>query len=156
VLAFLWIAFGYVFYLPGNAIPWFLLSTFFLGLGGANFAVYSFWLPERLCCRVSAFAFNTNAGRFAGACLTFLVGATIRQHWTLGTPVALTSIGLVGGACAAPFRLRDARQAPAELIGRRGFLILHLQLIDDLPDIRDRRGHVLRLHAAVLARNLTV
>ena len=33
----------------------------FLGIGGANFAVYSLWIPEQYGteCRVSAFAFTT-------------------------------------------------------------------------------------------------
>jgi MFS family permease len=105
MLIFLWVAFGYVFYMPGNAIPWFLVCTFFLGLGGANFVVYSFWLPEQYAteCRVSAFAFTTNVGRFAGAGLTFLVGALIRHYGTLGTPVALTALAFVVGILLLPF-----------------------------------------------------
>ncbi|HEX5230192.1 MAG TPA: MFS transporter [Bryobacteraceae bacterium] len=105
MLIFLWVAFGYVFYMPSGAIPWFLVSTFFLGLGGANFVVYSFWLPEQYGtdCRVSAFAFTTNIGRFAGAGLTFLVGAMIRHYGTLGTPVALTSIAFIVGLLLLPF-----------------------------------------------------
>jgi MFS family permease len=106
MLIFLWVAYGYVFYLPANiAINWFLISTFFLGVGGANFVVYSFWLPEQYStdCRVSAFAFTTNVGRFAGAFMTFLVGALIRHYGTLGTPVALTSIAFVVGLLLLPF-----------------------------------------------------
>ena len=105
MLIFLWLAFGYVFYMPGDAIGWFLVCTFLLGVGGANFAVYSFWLPEQYSteCRVSAFAFATNAGRFAGAGLTFLVGALIRHYGTLGTPVALTSLAFVVGILLLPF-----------------------------------------------------
>jgi len=105
MLVFLWLAFGYVFYMQTNAIMWFLVCTFFLGLGGANFVVYSFWLPEQYAtdCRVSAFAFTTNVGRFAGAGLTFLVGAMIRHYGTLGTPVALTSVAFVVGLLLLPF-----------------------------------------------------
>jgi MFS family permease len=105
MLIFLWLAFGYVFYMPTHAIAWFLVCTFFLGLGGANFVVYSFWLPEQYGtdCRVSAFAFTTNVGRFAGAGLTFLVGALIRHYGTLGTPVALTSLAFVMGILLLPF-----------------------------------------------------
>ena len=104
MLIFLWLAFGYVFYLDRNALAWFMLCTFFLGLGGANFVVYSFWIPEQYPteCRVSAFAFNTNIGRFAGAGLTFLVGAGIRHFQTLGTPVALTSLVFVMGLLLLP------------------------------------------------------
>ncbi len=105
MLIFLWLAFGYAFYLSGNAIALFLVCTFFLGLGGANFVVYSFWLPEQYAtdCRVSAFAFTTNVGRFAGAGLTYIVGALIRHYGTLGTPVALTSLAFVVGLLLLPF-----------------------------------------------------
>lgn len=105
MLIFLSLAFGYVFYLPMNALGWFMLCTFFLGLGGANFVVYSFWIPEQYPteCRVSAFAFTTNIGRFAGAGLTFLVGAGIRHFQTLGTPVALTALVFVVALLLLPF-----------------------------------------------------
>jgi len=105
MLIFLWLAFGYAFYRQTDAIAWFMTATFFLGLGGANFVVYSFWLPEQYPteCRVSAFAFTTNVGRFAGAGLTFLVGALIRHYGTLGTPVALTSLAFVAGLLLLPF-----------------------------------------------------
>jgi len=105
MLIFLWLAFGYVFYLPMDALGWFMLCTFFLGLGGANFVVYSFWIPEQYPteCRVSAFAFTTNIGRFAGAGLTFLVGAGIRHFQTLGTPVALTALVFVVALLLLPF-----------------------------------------------------
>jgi MFS family permease len=105
MFVFLWLAFGYVFYMGGDALPWFMLCTFFLGLGGANFVVYSFWIPEQYPteCRVSAFAFTTNIGRFAGAGLTFLVGAGIRYFQTLGTPVALTSLAFVVGLLLLPW-----------------------------------------------------
>lgn len=105
MLVFLWLTFGYVFYMGPGALGWFMVCTFFLGLGGANFAVYSFWLPEQYSteCRVSAFAFCTNIGRFAGAGLTFLVGAGIQHYGTLGTPVALTSLAFVVGLLLLPF-----------------------------------------------------
>jgi len=105
MLIFLSLAFGYVFYLPMNALGWFMLCTFFLGLGGANFVVYSFWIPEQYPteCRVSAFAFTTNIGRFAGAGLTFLVGAGIRHFQTLGIPVALTAVVFVVALLLLPF-----------------------------------------------------
>ena len=105
MLLFLPISFGYVYYMGAGAVGWFLVCTFFLGLGGANFVVYSFWIPEQYPteCRVSAFAFTTNIGRFAGAGLTFLVGAGIRHFGTLGTPVALTALAFVVGLLALPF-----------------------------------------------------
>jgi MFS family permease len=105
MFVFLWLAFGYVFYMGSNALAWFMVCTFFLGVGGANFVVYSFWIPEQYAteCRVSAFAFTTNVGRFAGAGLTFLVGAGIRHYGTLGFPVALTSLAFVVGLLLLPF-----------------------------------------------------
>ena len=105
MLVFLPLTFGHVFYMGTGALGWFFLCTFFLGLGGANFVVYSFWLPEQYGteCRVSAFAFCTNIGRFAGAGLTFLVGAGIRHFQTLGTPVALTAVAFAAGLLLLPF-----------------------------------------------------
>src|SRR5205823_9133059 len=89
VVMFLSIAvgFGYVFYLP-NALPPFFAMLFLLGLGGANFAMYTIWLPEQYStdCRGSAFAFATSVGRFAGAGITFLVGAGVAHYGTIGTP----------------------------------------------------------------------
>ena len=105
MFVFLLLAFGHVFYMKTAALDWFMICTFFLGLGGANFVVYSFWLPEQYGteCRVSAFAFTTNVGRFAGAGLTFLVGAGIRHFQTLGIPVALTALAFAVGLSLLPF-----------------------------------------------------
>ena len=52
------IAFGYVFYQP-SALSMFFVLIFFLGIGGANFALYTLWLPEQYAtnCRASAIAF---------------------------------------------------------------------------------------------------
>jgi MFS family permease len=97
------VGFGYVFYLD-NALPWFLVCLFFLGIGGANFAVYTLWLPEqyRTECRGSAFAFATSSGRFVAAGVTFLVGAGVSRMGTIGTPVALTSIAFLIGLALLP------------------------------------------------------
>jgi MFS family permease len=102
--AAIWLAFGHVFYMQMNAVGWFIACSFLLGLGGANFIVYSFWLPEQYGteCRASAFAFNTNFGRFAAAGFTFLVGAGVRHFQTLGTPVALTAFAFVVGLVLLP------------------------------------------------------
>jgi MFS family permease len=107
VVMFLSIAvgFGYVFYLPLNALALFFIVLFFLGLGGANFAMYTLWLPEQYSteCRASAFAFATSVGRFAGAGITFLVGAGVSYFHTIGTPVALTSLAFLIGLALLPF-----------------------------------------------------
>jgi MFS family permease len=106
VLMFLSIAigFGYVFYLPHALAP-FMACLFLLGLGGANFAIYTLWLPEQYStdCRASAFAFTTSVGRFAGAGITFLVGNGVQYFHTIGTPVALTSIAFLIGLALLPF-----------------------------------------------------
>ena len=88
-----------------DALAPFLAVLFFLGIGGANFAMYTLWLPEQYAtdCRASAFAFATSVGRFAGAGITFLVGAGVQYFQTLGTPVALTSIAFLIGLLALPF-----------------------------------------------------
>jgi MFS family permease len=99
-----WFAFGHVFYMEMHAIGWFIFCSFLLGLGGANFIVYSFWLPEQYGteCRASAFAFTTNFGRFAAAGFTFLVGAGVNHFKTLGTPVALTALAFIVGLLLLP------------------------------------------------------
>ncbi len=98
------LGFGYVFYLTSNALPWFFVVLFFLGVGGANFAMYTLWLPEQYSteCRASAFAFATSVGRFAGAGITFLVGAGVTYFHTIGTPVALTSVAFLIGLLLLP------------------------------------------------------
>jgi MFS family permease len=99
------LGFGYVFYLTEHALLWFMFCLFFLGVGGANFAMYTLWLPEQYPteCRASAFAFTTSVGRFAGAGITFLVGAGVARWQTIGTPVALTSVAFIVGLLLLPF-----------------------------------------------------
>jgi len=99
------IGFGYVFYLGARALPWFMACLFFLGLGGANFAMFTLWLPEQYPteCRASAFAFTTSIGRFVGAGITFLVGAGVAHFGTIGIPVALTSVAFLIGLVLIPF-----------------------------------------------------
>ena len=94
---FIALTFGKIFYLGASALPWFFGCLFFLGFGGANFAVYTLWLPEQYPteCRASAFAFATSFARFGGAGITFLVGAGIQHYGSLGIPVALTSLAFI-------------------------------------------------------------
>jgi MFS family permease len=118
LLMFLFIAlgFGYVFYRGHNALPWFMTCLFFLGVGGANFAVYTLWLPEqyRTECRGSAFAFATSFGRFLAAGITFLVGAGVARMHTIGTPVALTSIAFLIGLALLPLAVETkGKELPA-------------------------------------------
>ena len=110
------VGFGHVFYLTSNALPWFFVVLFLLGIGGANFAMYTLWLPEQYSteCRASAFAFTTSVGRFAGAGITFLVGAGVTYFNTIGTPVALTSIAFLIGLLLLPLgEETKGRQLPS-------------------------------------------
>jgi MFS family permease len=105
MMAFIALTFGKVYYLGGAGLPLLFVCLFFLGLGGANFAVYTLWLPEQYPteCRASAFAFSTSFARFAGAGITFLVGAGVRHFGSIGKPVALTAIAFAIGLLLTPF-----------------------------------------------------
>src|ERR1700723_2852562 len=118
LMLFIALTFGKIFYLGAAALPWFFVCLFFLGLGGANFAVYTLWLPEQYPteCRASAFAFSTSFARFGGAGITFLVGAGVRHFGSLGIPVALTSIAFALGLLLIPFAVETrGKTLPAEL-----------------------------------------
>jgi MFS family permease len=98
------IAFGFVFYLP-SALSTFFVLIFFLGIGGANFALYTLWLPEQYStgCRASAIAFVSSVGRFVGVGMVFLVGAAIQSYGSLGIPVAMTATAFLLGLLLLPF-----------------------------------------------------
>jgi MFS family permease len=83
-----------------------------LGIGGADFAVFSLWLPEvyPTHARAGGFAFVTTIGRFAGAGLTFVIGA-LNTAVGLGTSLSLTAIFFVIGLLLLPF----ARDSSGEL-----------------------------------------
>jgi MFS family permease len=106
------VTFGYVFYLPAHALKWFMLCLFFLGVGGANYTAYSFWMPEQYDtqCRASALAFAQNVGRFVGAGATFLVGVGVSHYQTLGFPVAMTAFAFVIGLLLLPFGIETKGQ----------------------------------------------
>jgi MFS family permease len=99
------ISFGYVFYLTTSALMWFYVCIFFLGFGGANFAMYTLWLPEQYPtdCRASAIGFISSVGRFVGVAIVFILGAGISSYGSLGVPVAVTSIAFVFGLLLLPF-----------------------------------------------------
>jgi MFS family permease len=98
------ISFGYVFYLE-NALEAFFVMTFLLGLAGANFAMYTLWLPElyETGSRASAMGFISSIGRFVGVGMIFLVAAGVQYFGSIGTPIALTSIVLFLGLFLLPF-----------------------------------------------------
>jgi MFS family permease len=97
------VAFGSVFYMPMALIPFFVLICF-LGFGGANFALYTLWLPEQYStdCRASAIAFVSSVGRFAGVAMVFLLGEGISSYGSLGVPVAVTALVFVLGLAILP------------------------------------------------------
>jgi MFS family permease len=99
------VSFGYVFYLPMNALQTFFVCTFVLGLAGANFAMYTLWLPEQFetSCRASGMGFISSIGRFVGVGMIFLVAAGVQYFGSIGTPIALTSIVLFLGLFLLPF-----------------------------------------------------
>jgi len=112
MLIFIALTFGKVFYMGPAALPRFFVCLFFLGFGGANFAVYTLWLPEQYPteCRASAFAFSTSFARFGGAAITFLVGTGVQHYGSLGVPVAMTSLAFAMGLLLIPFGVETRGQ----------------------------------------------
>jgi MFS family permease len=112
MMVFIALTFGKVFYLGPAALPWLFVCLFFLGFGGANFAVYTLWLPEQYPteCRASAFAFSTSVARFGGAGITFLVGNGVRHFGSLGIPVAMTAVAFGVGLMLIPFAVETRGQ----------------------------------------------
>jgi len=116
MLVMIALTFGKVFYLETSALLWFFVCLLFLGLGGANFALYTLWLPEQYPTefRASAFAFSTSFARFGGAAITFLVGAGVQHFGSLGKPVAFTAIAFALGLLLTPWGVETrARPLPA-------------------------------------------
>ena len=107
------IGFGYIFYLPEGALAGFLVLVFFMGLGGANFADYTIWLPELYTtdCRASAIGFISSVGRFVGVAMVFVLGNGIASYGSLGVPVAVVAMAFVFGLLLLPFA-RETRGQP--------------------------------------------
>lgn len=106
MLVMIALTFGWAFYLPPDrALSTFMSLLFFLGFAGANFALFSLWLPELFGTevRATAFAFCTSIGRFIGAGVNFVIGAAVHGMGTLGTPVAFTAVAFGIGLILIPF-----------------------------------------------------
>src|ERR1700722_5431879 len=101
---FIWLSFGWAFYLE-NGLMTFIGCLFFLGFFGGNFTLFSLWLPEQYetSVRATAFAFATSFGRFIGAGVNFMIGAMVRNAGTIGKPVAYTAIAFGLGLLIIPF-----------------------------------------------------
>jgi MFS family permease len=102
--AFIWLSFGWAFYLE-NGLTTFIGCLFFLGFFGGNFTLFTLWLPEQYetSVRATAFAFATSFGRFIGAGVNFMIGAMVRNAGTIGKPVAYTAIAFGLGLLIIPF-----------------------------------------------------
>jgi MFS family permease len=101
---FIWLSFGWAFYLE-NGLTTFIACLFFLGFCGGNFTLFSLWLPEQYetSVRATAFAFATSFGRFIGAGVNFMIGAMVRHAGTIGKPVAYTALVFGVGLLIIPF-----------------------------------------------------
>jgi MFS family permease len=101
---FIWLSFGWAFYLD-NGLNTFITCLFFLGFFGGNFTLFSLWLPEQYetSVRATAFAFVTSFGRFIGAGVNFMIGAMVRHAGTIGKPVAYTAVAFGVGLLIIPF-----------------------------------------------------
>ena len=101
---FIWLSFGWAFYLQ-NGLTTFIGCLFFLGFFGGNFTLFSLWLPEQYetSVRATAFAFATSFGRFIGAGVNFMIGAMVRNAGTIGRPVAYTAMAFGLGLLIIPF-----------------------------------------------------
>ena len=86
-----------------------------MGIGGANFAVYTIWLPELYStdCRASAIGFISSVGRFVGVAMVFILGSGIREYGSLGVPVAVVAGIFVLGLVLLPFARETKGHAPA-------------------------------------------
>ena len=104
--------FGSVFYMTNALMPFFFM-IFVLGLGGANFALFTLWLPEQYPtdCRGSAIGFISSVGRFVGVAMVFLVGAGIQRYGSLGVPVAITAAAFILGLLVLPAAKETRGQA---------------------------------------------
>jgi len=107
------VAFGWAFFIMGpNALPIFIVMTLLLGLAGANFAMYTLWLPElfETSSRGSGMGFISSIGRFVGVGMVFLIAAGVTHFGNIGTPIALTSIVLFAGLFLLPFTVETKGQ----------------------------------------------
>ena len=106
------VAFGWAFFLMENALETFFFMTFLLGIAGANFAMYTLWLPElyETSSRGSGMGFISSIGRFVGVGMVFLIAAGVNHFGNIGTPIALTSIILFLGLFLLPFTVETKGQ----------------------------------------------
>ncbi len=90
----------------------FLALVFLLGIGGADFAVFTLWLPEMYPthARAGGFAVVTTLGRYAGAGLTFAIGA-LNNHIGLDNSLSLTAVFFIIALLLLPLTRETRGQA---------------------------------------------
>jgi MFS family permease len=95
-------AYGWAYYQAN--VYYFFAFIPILGIGGADFALFTVWLPEQYPTevRASAFAFCTTMSRFMAAAGTFIIGWGISAAHTIGWPLALTAVPFVIGLLLIP------------------------------------------------------
>ena len=103
-------AYGWAYYT--GSVANFIAFVPVIGLGGADFAIFTIWLPEQYGTdvRATAFAFCTTMSRFLAAGGTFLIGWGIAAAHTNGLPLALTAAPFVVGLLLLPLAPETAGQ----------------------------------------------
>lgn len=100
------LAFGVAY--ASNNLFMFLPLLILLGIGGADFSVFSLWVPEVYPteARAGGFALITTLGRYAGAGMVFLI-ANLATKVGLGHALAYASIAFVIGLIMLIFVRED-------------------------------------------------
>ncbi len=99
-------AFGIAF--TSKNLYLFLMLAVFLGIGGADFSIFSLWVPEIYPteARAGGFAVITALGRYAGAGLVFVIAALITAVG-LGQSLAYASVAFIIGMILLAFVKED-------------------------------------------------
>lgn len=92
------IAGGYAIAFPAGSVALFFVFIVVMGIGGADFAVFTIWLPEQYPTngRASGFAFSTTMSRYVAAAGTFAIGYGISAAG-IALPLALTAVPFLLG-----------------------------------------------------------
>ena len=101
------LAFGVAY--NANNLYMFLPLLILLGIGGADFSVFSLWVPEIYPteARAGGFALITALGRYAGAGLVFVISALTVATGSLGTSLAYGALIFVVGIVLLMFVTED-------------------------------------------------
>lgn len=89
---------GYAVAYQSGSLGLFFVFIVIMGIGGADFAIFTIWLPEQYptSMRASGFAFSTTVSRFLAAGGTFLIGFGISKAG-IALPLALTAVPFLLG-----------------------------------------------------------